>query len=107
VPAQKPGAGARRRSAPAARLPRTRSCSSGRNFRIRLVPPARGDRIRSATVTLDGRRVRVLRGRRLHSAIDLRGLPRGTFRLTVTVRTARGRTLRSARTYRTCARRAR
>lgn len=74
-----------------------RACVSRRRFTIRL---PRG--LRSATVTLDGRRVQTLRGKRLRSVIDLRGLPRGTFRVRVTARTMRGRRVVQERTYRTC-----
>jgi predicted acyl esterase len=96
-PAQKAGAGGPRRSAPSARLPSAKRCASRRSFRIHL---RRG--LRSATVLVNGKRVRVLRGRRLRAPVNLRGLPKGTFRVTVTGRTTRGRTLRSARTYHTC-----
>jgi hypothetical protein len=75
---------------------------SRRKFTIRLRRAPRGDRIRSAVVTVNGKRARVVRGKRLRAAISLRGLPKGTFRVRVTVRTRKGRTLRSARTYRTC-----
>ncbi|HWT93305.1 MAG TPA: alpha/beta fold hydrolase [Solirubrobacteraceae bacterium] len=82
-----------------------RACRSRRAFTITLRKAPRGDRIRSAEVRVNGKRVKVLRaraGKRLSSKVVLRGLPKGTFRVTVTVRTAKGRTLRSARTYRTC-----
>ncbi|MBI5103986.1 MAG: hypothetical protein HZB46_03165, partial [Solirubrobacterales bacterium] len=89
----------------AATLPAARSCSSRRAFRIRLRRAPKGDRIRSAVVTVNGKRVRTLRGRRVTARVDLRGLPKGTFRVAITVRTKKGRVLRSARTYRTCVRR--
>jgi len=83
-----------------------RSCTSRRRFRIRLRRAPRGDRSTSAVVRVNGRRARVIRparrGGRLRATVDLRGLPRGTFRVTVVQRTARGRRLESARTYRTC-----
>jgi predicted acyl esterase len=104
APASQPaGLGGPARGAAAATLPRARRCASRRRFSIHLRHAPRHDRIRSAVVTVNGRRARVLRGRRLRARIDLRGLPRGTFRVAITVRTARGRTLRSARTYHTCA----
>jgi ABC-2 type transport system ATP-binding protein len=96
-PAQKAGAGGPKRSAPSARLPSARKCASRRSFRIHL---RRG--LRSATVLVNGKRVKVLRGKRLRAPVNLRGLPKGTFRVTVTGRTTRGRTLRAARTYHTC-----
>jgi hypothetical protein len=96
-PAQEAGAGGHRRAAPSATLPSAHRCASRRSFRIRL---RRG--IRSATVTVNGKRAKVLSGKRLRAPVDLRGLPKGTFRVTVTARTTRGRVLRSARTYHTC-----
>jgi len=112
-PAQAPGAGRRAsavRGGPAATLPSARRCVSRRHFPIRLRRAPRGDRHRSAEVRINGRRVKRVRsrgGKRIRTKIDLRGLPKGTVRVTVTIRTARGRTLRSARTYRTCVRRKR
>jgi hypothetical protein len=101
-PAQKAGSGGPKRAAPAANLPSSRSCASRRRFRIRLTRAPRGDRVRSAQVLVNGKRATVVRGTRLRAPIDLRGLPKRTVRVTVTVRTAKGRTLRSARTYHTC-----
>jgi ABC-2 type transport system ATP-binding protein len=97
-PAQRPGLGGPPAGTPAATLPANRRCVSRRRFTIRL---RRG--LRSVRVTVDGRRVRVVRrGGRSRARIDLRGLPRGTVRVMVTGRTRTGRTVRSARTYRTC-----
>ena len=84
----------------AARLPRR--CRSRRNFLIRLNRAPRGDRVRSARVTLDGKRVKLIRGKRLPARIDLRGRRKGSVRVVATVRTVRGRVLRSARTHHTC-----
>jgi hypothetical protein len=44
----------------------------------------------------------VLRGRKLTATVDLRGLPRGRFRVSITVTTAEGRKLTAQRRYRTC-----
>jgi hypothetical protein len=101
---QRPGAGAQPpASSRAATLPSARRCLSRRVFRIRLHRPAKGQgRIRSVRVTVNGKRVKVRRGKRYTARVDLRGLPRGTARVAITVRTTKGRTLRSARTYRTC-----
>jgi dienelactone hydrolase len=100
-----PPAAAARTTAPGATLPSTRSCRSRRAFPIRLRRP-RGDRITRVTVALNGRRVRNLRGRSLRrTRVDLRGLPRTRVRVTVVVRTAKGRRIVTRRTYRTCARR--
>jgi hypothetical protein len=77
-------------------------CTSRRSFFIRLRAP-RGQRLRSASVYMNGRRVSTVAGRRLRGRVDLRGLPRGTFRVTVVARTTKGRTIRRTRRYRTCA----
>jgi len=82
-------------------LPSTRTCRSRRDFSIRLHRPKRG-RIRSARVYVNGKRVKVVRGRRVRSRVDLRGLPAGRYTVRVVVRTTRGRRIVSRRRYRTC-----
>jgi hypothetical protein len=47
--------------------------------------------------------VKVVRGRRLRAPVDLRSLPRGRFKVAITVRLADGRSLRGTRRYRACA----
>jgi ABC-2 type transport system ATP-binding protein len=86
----------------AARLPSSRRCASRRHFIIHLKKAPRGDRIKKVTVTINGKRQKVIRGKRIRARVDLRGLPKGTIRVLITVRTKKGRTLRSARTYHTC-----
>jgi len=81
-------------------LPTARRCLSRRAFTIRLRP--RGTRLRSARVTVDGKPVKVLKGRRLRARIDLRGTPKRKVTVRVTARTTDGRTLRETRRYRTC-----
>src|SRR5213079_1860214 len=83
-------------------LPSARTCRSRRNFSIRLRQPRSGGRIRSARVYVNGRRVKVLSGRRLRSRVDLRGLPRARYTVRVIVTTTRGRRIVSTRRYRTC-----
>ena len=81
-----------------------RACASRRNFRIRLRLPRgvhRGD-VRSATVRVTGRRVHVLRGRRLTAPVNLRGLPPRGVTVTVRLHLKDGRTARDTRHYRTC-----
>jgi hypothetical protein len=53
-------------------------------------------------VTVNGRRVKVVKGTRLRAPVDLRDLPKGKIKVKVTVRTASGRRLTSTRTYHTC-----
>jgi len=79
----------------------SRRCVSRRAFRIRLRAP-RGDRLRFARVVVNGRSVRVLRGRRLRAPVVLRGLPRGRYTVRVTAVTVRGRRVKETRAYRTC-----
>ena len=80
---------------------RSRACVSRRNFSIRLVAPP-GQRLRRATVFVNGRQVRVVTGRRLRSRVDLRGLPRGTFQVRILAVTTSGRRTTHVRTYHTC-----
>ncbi|MGZ4276356.1 MAG: hypothetical protein ACXVFK_06710 [Solirubrobacteraceae bacterium] len=79
----------------------TRKCASRRRFRIRL-HTRRADPLVRATVYVNGRRVRVLRGRRLRAAVDLRGLPKGTFSVKVQGTTRHHRHVRDLRIYHTC-----
>ncbi|WP_205696652.1 CocE/NonD family hydrolase [Conexibacter sp. SYSU D00693] len=89
------------RTAQAAGLPSAKRCVSRRTLRITLRRP-KGDRVRSATVSVNGRRRTTLRGRRTVAPVSLKGLPKGTYRVAITIRTAKGKVLRQARTYRTC-----
>ena len=82
-------------------LPSSRRCASRRAFRLRLRAP-RGERVRTARVYVNGRRVRTLRGNRRTVPVSLRGLPKGTVRVKVVVRTRSGRRLVRERRYRTC-----
>lgn len=72
-------------------LDATRTCLSRRQFSIRV-------RGASPRVTVDGKRVKVRKGR---AVIDLRGKPKGTVKVKVTVK-RKGKTVRETRTYRTC-----
>lgn len=88
------------------KLPSARKCVSRRRFRIRLVIP-KGLAVKSATVSVNGKRVKVVKGSRLRSVVDLRGLPKGRFTVKVVVTPKSGKSLRSQRRYRTCTPRAR
>jgi hypothetical protein len=84
-------------------LPPARRCLSRRNFNIRLRDPRPGERLVSARATIGRRRMKVVRRRgKLVIRVDLRGLPKGRYRLRVVARTSRRRTVRQSRTYRTC-----
>ena len=77
-------------------------CFSRRRFPIRLRKP-KGDRLTRVTIYVNGKRRRVVKGKALRrSRIDLLGLPRGQFTLTIEARTAKGKKLRQVRRYRTC-----
>ena len=81
--------------------PSNRHCLSRRNIRIRIRQRA-GLQIIAATVLVNARRVRVVRGRRLTAPVDLRGLPKGRYTVEIRVFTADGRLLTGKRRYRTC-----
>jgi uncharacterized repeat protein (TIGR01451 family) len=82
-----------------AKLPRR--CASRRHFRIRLRAPRR-EQLVEARVFVNGRQVRVIKGQRLTAPVDLRGLPKGRFKVKIVVTTASGRQLAGTRRYRTC-----
>ena len=77
------------------------ACASRRSFRIRLQVPV-GTRVRSARVTVAGKRVKVLRGARLTAPVDLRGMPIGEVKVEIRMVTATGAVLSETRVYRTC-----
>lgn len=62
--------------------------------------------ISQASVFVNGRQVKVVkRFGRQTTIVDLRGLPKGTFKVKIVVVTSTGRVLQSTRRYRTCRRR--
>ena len=82
----------------------TAQCKSRRHFTIRLIE-RRERLIRSAKVFVHGRRVAVMRRRsdhRLVAVVDLRGLPKGTYRVVIKARLRNGHRARWVRSYRTC-----
>jgi hypothetical protein len=87
-------------------LPSTRTCRSRRDFTIRLRQPIVG-RIEAARVYVNGKRVRLLRGRRVTARVNLRGLPRSRYTVRVVVTTTSGQTITDTRRYRTCVPKAR
>jgi uncharacterized repeat protein (TIGR01451 family) len=78
-----------------------RRCASRRHFRIRLRAPL-GEQPVEARVYVNGRQVRVVKGQRLMAPVDLRGLPKGRFKVRLLVTTASGRQFTGTRRYRTC-----
>ncbi|MEO6712635.1 MAG: choice-of-anchor L domain-containing protein [Mycobacteriales bacterium] len=106
----KPGAGSAN-ATPAAsdviKLPSNKKCASRRKFRIRIRQPG-GVQIQTALVFLNGKKLRMLtrkvfQRKRKVAGVNLRGLPKGTFKVRIVVLTTEGTTLRGTRTYRTCA----
>ena len=77
----------------------TKACKSRRAVTLRL----KRSGIRSVRATAGGKRIpaRRLGGRRVR--VDLSGLPRSQYRVTVTAKLRNGKTLRERRTLRTCA----
>ncbi len=83
-------------------LPSAKKCASRRSFKIRIREP-KGVKLISASVTVNNKRVKTLKGKRITAGVDLRGLPKGRFTVTVSAKTADGRTVKETRKYRTCA----
>jgi endoglycosylceramidase len=79
----------------------SRTCARRRSISFRIAR-SRGVRVASATIYLNGRRVRVVRGRALRRTITVRNLPRGKLRLKIVARTTTGRRLIARRTYPAC-----
>ena len=78
-----------------------RGCVSRRRFGIRIRVP-KGFKPVSTRVFVDGRRVRVLEGRRLRAIVDLRRMAPKRVKVDIAVRGANGRTIVGTRRYRTC-----
>ena len=70
-------------------------------FRIRIRVP-KGKKAVSAVVRVNGKKVKVVRGKRLRAAVRLRGLPKGRFSVRITVRLANGKRITGVRRYHTC-----
>ncbi len=78
-----------------------KACSSLRDIRIHI-QNVKQFGIVSAVISIDGHSTRTVRGKHLTTAIDLRGLPKGTFTVEITARTRGGHTLTGKRVYHTC-----
>lgn len=78
-----------------------RVCTSRRSFRIR-VRSKRRDPVVGATVSVNGKRVKTLKGKRVSAPVVLRGLPKGTFLVKITATTRKGRKISGTRRYKTC-----
>jgi uncharacterized delta-60 repeat protein len=83
-------------------FPSAKRCVSRRKFRIRL-RERKGITTVQATVHVNGKQVKVVRGKRLRAPVDLRKLPKGRFTVKIALTLEDGRTLTGTRKYRTCA----
>jgi hypothetical protein len=87
-------------------LPSTKKCVSKRKFRIHIRQPG-GIKIQTALVFLNGKKIRVFKAKffrklRRAATVNLRGLPKGTFKVRIVVLTTAGDTLKGTRKYHTC-----
>jgi hypothetical protein len=78
-----------------------KACTSKREFTIHI-QNAKQLGLVSAVVKIDGKNAKTLRGKRLSTAINLVGLPQGTFTVEIVGRRRDGRTVKGERTYHTC-----
>jgi hypothetical protein len=76
------------------------TCTSQRRFTIRLRPALAA--LTTAVVKVNGGTVTVRKGKRLTAVVDLRGLQKGTYHVTINARDAAGRHHRETRSYETC-----
>jgi hypothetical protein len=76
-------------------------CTSKRDITIHI-QHAKQLGVVSAVVSIDGHAKRTLRGKTLTTAIDLQGLPAGTFTIEIAAHLRDGRTLTGKRVYHTC-----
>jgi hypothetical protein len=83
-------------------LPSAKRCVSRRHFRIRIrkLP---GVTFVSAVVKVNGKRVKTVNRARITAPVDLTGLPKGRFVVSITATTSDKRLVTGTRTYRTCA----
>jgi hypothetical protein len=79
-----------------------RACPRRRTVRVGVRAPA-GQRLRRATVYVDGRRAATRRRRGRGIAVRLRGLPRGAFTVRIVALTTSGRRIVVERRYGACA----
>jgi hypothetical protein len=84
-----------------AQQPPPPGCRPRASLRITLKKPKRG-RISSATIYVNGKRVKTVRGRKIPKRVTLRKLPAGRAVVKVVVRSTAGRKVTQKKTYRTC-----
>jgi hypothetical protein len=83
-------------------LPSSRRCVSRRLLRLRLKAPS-GQRIVYSEIRIRGRATRRISGARLSAPVDLRGLPKGTFKVRIRIVLSSGKVYSGSKTYKTCA----
>ena len=83
-------------------LPSAKACISRRAFaiRIRKLP---GVTFVSAVVKVNGKRVQTVKRSRITAPVNLKGLPKGRVKVSITATATDGRSVTGTRTYRTCA----
>jgi hypothetical protein len=81
--------------------PSAKACVSRRSFTIHI-RKIDGLDYRQVVVYVAGHRVKVLKGHGISAVVDLRGLPRGTYVVKITVLTTGGTKLTGTRVYHTC-----
>jgi hypothetical protein len=79
-----------------------KACASKRDITIHI-QNVKQLGIVSAVVSVDGKATRTLRGKHLTTAINLVGLPQGTFTVEIVGHRRNGRTVKGERVYHTCA----
>jgi hypothetical protein len=78
-----------------------KACTSEREFTIHI-QNAKQLGLVSAVVEVDGKDAKTLRGKHLSTAIDLVGLPKGTFTVEIVAHRRDGRIVKGERVYHTC-----
>ena len=64
--------------------------------------PSPATHYKQVTALLNGKRIKIVKGKRISTKVDLRGLPRGRFTLRLTIVPAKGKAIRQTRHYVTC-----
>jgi hypothetical protein len=83
-------------------LPAARTCKSRRVVHVRIPKPKSGIHYKQVTALLNGKRIKIVKGKRISTKVDLRGLPRGRFTLRLTMVPSKGKTIHWTRHYVTC-----
>jgi len=83
-------------------FPSAKACVSRRHFRIRVKKPHPPGTYTSVAVWVNGKRVQSLKGKRITAAVDLRGLPKGTFTVKIAATLKTGKVVKDTRRFRTC-----